>query len=61
MKTVSVKQEFHDKDNFLKVYPVGSVCSFEDERAHDLVVMGLAEIITGSDEKPKRGRKSFDE
>lgn len=60
MKTVRIKQEFHDKDNFLKVYPVGSVCSFEDERAHDLVVRDLAEIIISSDDKPKRGRKALD-
>lgn len=63
MKTVRIKQEFHDKDNFSKIYPVGSVCSFEDERAHDLVSRDLAEIISDTDEKPviRRGRKSFDE
>ena len=62
MKIVRIKQEFHDKDNFSKIYPVGSVCSFEDERAHDLVSRDLAEIISDSDGKPlKRGRKSFDE
>lgn len=63
MKTVRIKQEFHDKDNFSKIYPAGSVCSFEDERAHDLVSRDLAEIISDTDEKPviRRGRKSFDE
>lgn len=63
MKTVRIKQEFHDKDNFSKIYPVGSVCSFEDERAHDLVSRDLAEIISDTDEKPviRSGRKSFDE
>lgn len=59
MKSVKIKHEFHDKDNFLKVYPAGSVCSFEDERANDLVVRDLAEIVISSDEKPKRGRKSI--
>lgn len=63
MKTVRIKQEFHDKDNFSKIYPVGSVCSFEDERAHDLVSRDLAEIISDTDEKPmtRRGRKTVDE
>lgn len=62
MITVKIKQEFHDKDNFSKIYSVGSVCSFEDERAHDLVSRDLAEIISVSDEKPvRRGRKTIDE
>lgn len=60
MITVKVKQEFHDKDNFSKVYQVGSIHSFDDERAKNLVALGLAEV-QDSDDKPRRGRKSIDE
>lgn len=45
MMNVRIKQEFRDKDNFLKIYPVGSVCEFEDKRAKHLIGLGLVESV----------------
>lgn len=41
MMKVKVIKEFHDKDRFSKVYPVGTVCDFDDERAKTLISLGL--------------------
>ena len=64
MTTVRIKQEFHDKDRFSVIYPVGSVQKFEDARAEMLISKGLAELISKEpsevDDKPRRGRKSID-
>jgi len=63
MTTVKIKQEFHDRDRFSKVYPAGSVCEFEDGRAEELISKGLAEMISKEtvDSRPRRTRKVFDE
>lgn len=50
---VKVIHEFHDKDRFSKVYPVGIVCDFDDERARVLMSLGLVE----EDNTSKRGRR----
>lgn len=55
--TVRIKQEFHDKDNFGKVYSVGSICEFEKGRAKELISRGLAEsFLNGGETKAKRTR-----
>lgn len=65
MTTVIIKQEFHDKDLFSKVYAAGSVCEFDDGRASELVSKGLAGFVkcesTSIEAKPKRQRKGIDE
>lgn len=63
MTTVRIKQEFHDKDRFSKVYPVGSVCDFEDGRAKELISKGLAEMVSNEtgDSKPRRLRKGIEQ
>lgn len=63
MITVRIKQEFHDRDNFSKVYPVGSVCEFDNGRAEELISKGLAEKVVNecTENRPKKARKVFDE
>lgn len=53
MMTVKVKQRFHDKDRFSKVYEVGSVCEFSKERAIHLIKLGLVESIQKVEKKTK--------
>lgn len=38
---VKVIKEFHDKDNFAKVYKVNEVYEFENNRAKDIISRGL--------------------
>ena len=45
MKDIKVLKEFHDKDNFSKVYSVGKVYQFEAERAENIVARGLGEYV----------------
>lgn len=63
--TVVIKTEFHDKDDFSKVYLVGSVHEFDGIRAKELISRGLVEMvsekITEFGYKPRRGRKKIDE
>lgn len=65
MTTVKIKQEFRDRDNFVKVYPAGEICEFEDGRAEELIAKGLAEMVSKetiddvSVPRSKRGRKTF--
>lgn len=55
--TVRIKQEFHDKDNFGKVYSVGSICEFDKGRAKELINRGLVEtFFKDVDTKAKRTR-----
>lgn len=63
MTTVRIKQEFRDKDRFSKIYPVGSICEFEDGRAKELISRGLVEAVSTDsiETRPKRGRRTFDE
>lgn len=57
MMTVRIKQEFHDKDNFGKVYSVGSICEFDKGRARELINRGLVEtFFKDGDTKAKRTR-----
>lgn len=46
MISVRIKQKFHDKDNYSKVYEIGDVCKFDNERAALLVSLGLAETVS---------------
>ena len=50
MKTVIVISEFVDKYNPARLYKVGEVVSFDDERAADMVARNLAEYK----EEPKK-------
>lgn len=63
--TVVIKKEFRDKDDFSKVYLVGSVHEFDGIRAKELISRGLVEMISEEiielDYKPRRGRKKIDE
>ena len=52
---VRIKQRFHDKDNFMKVYEAGDVCKFDTARAKYLIELGMAEVITT---KPKRNNNA---
>lgn len=63
MTTVRIKQEFRDRDSFSKIYLVGSVCEFDDGRAGELISKGLAEKVAndGTDIRPRKSRKVFDE
>lgn len=55
--TVRIKQEFRDKDNFGKVYSVGSICEFNKGRAKELINRGLAEAFFNENAtKAKRTR-----
>lgn len=56
MKVV-VLQEFRDKDKFSKVYPVGTVCEFDDERANRLIGFGIVE----PEQKPSEDEPPTDE
>lgn len=40
---VKILQKFHDKADYNKVYLVGDLVTFDDERAQDLVKKGLVE------------------
>lgn len=44
--TVIIKTEFHDKDDFSKVYLVGSVHEFDGIRAKELISRGLVEMVS---------------
>ena len=55
MMNVRIKQRFHDKDNFMKVYETGDVCRFDTARAKYLIELGMAEVITT---KPKRNNNA---
>lgn len=51
MKTVRVIQPFHDKNNYNKVYKVGEVVTFDDERANKLIALNLVEVVKPSKRK----------
>lgn len=62
---VKVLKEFRDKNNFSKVYSVGTVNEFEAERAKNIVSRGLGEFAEdeevkrpSEDEEVKRPRRS---
>jgi hypothetical protein len=60
MTVVKIIQEFRDKDRFSKIYLVGDICEFDENRALSLISKGLAELIfEKNDDKPKRGRKAL--
>lgn len=42
---VRILVEFHDRDDFTKVYPVGETFNFDDERAEHLIGLGLVEPV----------------
>lgn len=45
---VKVKVKFADKDNFAKKYEVGSIVTFDNERAKELISKGLVSEIKSS-------------
>lgn len=45
MTVVKIIQEFRDKDRFSKIYLVGDICEFDENRALSLISKGLAELI----------------
>ena len=45
MTLVKIIQEFRDKDRFSKIYLVGDICEFDENRALSLISKGLAELI----------------
>lgn len=47
--TIRIKREFHDRNNFAKVYKVGDIVEFEKGRANRLISLDIAELVT-----PKR-------
>jgi hypothetical protein len=48
---VKVLKEFRDKNNFSKVYSVGTVNEFEAERAKNIVSRGLGEYAENEEGK----------
>lgn len=56
MMKVRILVEFHDADDFSKVYAVGEEAEFGGERLAELLRLGYV-----SQEKPKRVRKTKDE
>lgn len=54
MITVRIKREFHDKDNFAKVYKVGDVVELQNERAFKLMVLGVVENATSKRKREKQ-------
>lgn len=57
MISVRVKQRFHDKDDFSKVYEIGDVCKLNDKRAKDLAELGLVEMMA----QKKQGNRKLEE
>lgn len=50
MKTMTVLREFHDKDDFGKVYKKGDTLTFDDARAEELSALGLVvEVVKSPD------------
>lgn len=43
MMTVRVLIEFHDKDNFARIYHVGEIVQFNKERAKNLINLNIVE------------------
>lgn len=64
MKPMRILREFHDKDNFGKVYKTGETIPFDEARAEELSALGLVvEAVKSPDNEPsplpsKKGRKS---
>ena len=42
---VKILRKFHDKADFNKVYLVGETVTFDEERANELVKLGLVEPV----------------
>ena len=47
---VRILHKFHDRDDFMKVYPVGETFTFDDSRAEYLVKLGLVEPVAAEEE-----------
>ena len=59
---VKVKQAFRDKFNTSRVFQSGEVLDFEAARAHNIVRLGLGEVVgeevpVPESPKPKKPRK----
>lgn len=55
MKSYRVIKPFHDIRAFSKVYAVGEIIQFDDDRANRLLTLGLVEQV-----KPQRNRVKFE-
>lgn len=67
MKEVKILSDFRDKYDYSRLYKAGDVVKFQDERAKELVKIGLAEPLKEKEEEtedkeesPARGRKAKD-
>lgn len=64
---VRILSDFRDKYDYSRLYKAGDVVKFQNERAKELVKLGLAEPlkekaeeIEDKEESPARGRKAKD-
>ena len=64
---VKILSDFRDKYDYSRLYKAGDVVKFQNERAKELVKLGLAEPlrekeeeIEDKEESPARGRKAKD-
>ena len=60
---VKIIKEFHDIEDFAHVFKVGDVIDFTDERAEEIIRIGLGSMIQSEEDEAcstpkKRGRKS---
>ena len=64
---IRILSDFRDKYDYSRLYKAGDVVKFQNERAKELVKLGLAEPLRGKEEEikdkeesPARGRKAKD-
>jgi hypothetical protein len=64
---IRILSDFRDKYDYSRLYKAGDVVKFQNERAKELVKLGLAEPlrekeeeIEDKEESPARGRKAKD-
>lgn len=56
MKKVKIRQEFHDINDYSKVYKVGEIHEFTNDRASHLIELGVAMKVE-TETNPKRSKK----
>lgn len=67
MKEVKILSDFRDKYDYSRLYKAGDVVKFHNDRAKELVKLGLAEQLKEKEEEtedkeetPARGRRAKD-